>query len=114
MKKNEVKAWIKEHKRGILIGAGFVVVAAALGYLGVKSYKTKGTVLGIVHKIEDLNIKLDKATVTEAWTELGNVNMILNDFKVGDIGELGKDLIKNIPNVTEDTTLSCIIGIGGE
>lgn len=114
MKKNEVKAWIKEHKKGIMIGAGFVVVAGVLGYLGIKSYKTKGTVAGIVHKIEDLDIKLDKATVTEAWEELGNVNMILNDFKVSDIGELGKDFIKNIPNVTEDTTLSCIIGIAGE
>lgn len=114
MKKNEVKAWVEEHKRGILIGAGFIVVAAVLGYLGVKSYKTKGTVAGIVHKIEDLDIKLDKATVSEAWTELGGVNLILNDLKVGDIGELGKDFIKNIPNVTEDSTLSCIIGICGE
>lgn len=114
MKKDEVKAWIKEHKKVILIGAGFVVATGVLGYLGIKSYKTKGNVMGIVHKIEDLDIKLDKATVTEAWKELGNVNMILNDFKIGGIGELGKDFIKNIPKVTEDTTLSCIIGIVGE
>ena len=51
-----------------------------------------------------------KPTVTEAWTECGCVNMILNDVKVGDIGELGKDLIKNISGIAEDTTLSCIIG----
>lgn len=90
MKKDEVKAWIKEHKRVIIIGAGSAIVIGVLGYLGVKSYKTKGTVLGICNKIE-VDIKLDNATVTEAWKELGNVNMILDDFKVTDIGELGKD-----------------------
>lgn len=111
MKKNEVKAWIKEHKTEILIGTGTTIVVAILGYLGIKSRKTGKTVSEIIGGYDQLDIKLDSATVTDMWSEDGLPNMILNDFRVRDIGVLGKDLIKNVPNVTEDTLLTCIMGV---
>lgn len=108
MNRYEIKRWIREHKVEILVcGFEATMVGFAVA-LGIKARKSGKPVLGIVHEIKDVNVKLDTATVTEAWTELGGVNMILNDFKVSDIGKLGEDLIKNIPNVTEDTTVSCI------
>lgn len=113
MSKNKIKAWLKEHKMELLVGVGTTALVVFLAWLGIKQRKAGKPVLGIVHEIEDIDIKLDTATVTEAWKELGGVNMILNDIKVSDLGELGKDMIKNIPNVTEDTDVSCILGLLG-
>ena len=112
MNKQKLKKWIKEHKKEILIGTASVIAIGTIGYLGIKvgkkTLKINGSV--IEANIRDIDVDLDVATVTEAWTEDGVTNMILNDFNVKDIGELGADMIKNIPGVTEDTTLTCFMG----
>lgn len=113
MNTNKIKAWLKEHKVELLVGAGATALVVFLAWLGIKQRKAGKPVLGIVHEIEDIDVKLDTATVNEAWKELGGVNMILNDIKVGDLGELGKDMMKNITNVTENTEVSCILGLLG-
>lgn len=109
---NKVKRWFKEHMVEILVcGIGIATIGICVA-LGIKTRKSgKPALGGIIHDIKDIDVKLDTATVTEAWTELGGVNLILNDIKVNDIGELGRDMIKNIPNVTENTTVSCILGL---
>ena len=112
---DKIKNWCKEHKKVLLIGACSTVVVGTLGYFGVKIKKAgNGTaaskVLGGLKQCEDINVDLDTATVTEAWKEDGLYDFILNDFKVSDIGKLGEDMVKNIPDITEDTTLTCIMG----
>lgn len=114
MNTNKIKTWIAEQKGALILGAVSAVSIGILGYFGVKSHKSTGSVLGTVSGIKDLNIKLDKATVTKAWTEPGGVRMCLHDFQIRDIGELGKDLIKNVPNVTADSALACVLGICDE
>lgn len=66
MNTNKIKTWIAEHKGALIVGAGTAVSIGILGYLGVKSYKSTGSILGTVSGIKDLDIELDKATVTEA------------------------------------------------
>lgn len=111
MTRQEMWNYIKEHKKQIIIGTIAAVGTGALIVLGVKK-KSNAKSLSVVSTAlnEDIDIHLDTATVTEAWKEGGFINLILNDFKCKDIGELGKDLAKNIPEITEDTTLTCIIG----
>lgn len=131
---NKKLEWIKEHKKEILIGSLATVGTGVLAYLGIKkianlnptidslesimSIGEKGQILDGVESLSDsiLDISLDSGiTVTEAWKEIDKdgtefVSLILNDFKPADIGKLGEDLVKNVPGITEETILTCMMG----
>lgn len=113
MTKKEIFCKIKENKKEILIGAGALIGVGILGYLGVKA-SSSVKVDDVINSLPDLSsndfdLSLDGATVTEAWREGEFVNLILNDFKAEDIGMLGSELLEKIPEVTEDTVLTCIM-----
>lgn len=115
MNTNKIKTWIAEHKGALIVGAGTAVSIGILGYLGVKSYKSTWDVEGVLHGIKDLDISLDKAMVIGALTRRdGGAEMCLTNLRIRDIGELGEDLMKNVPNVTADSAFMCILKIRGE
>lgn len=114
MTRKDIKIKIEEHKKEILIVAGTTITAGVLGYLGIKwntAHKIKGEkIIGALTKSNDIDLKLDTATVTEAWKEGEWINFILNDFKPADIGKLGTELMDKVPEINQDTILTCILG----
>lgn len=116
MVRKDIKIKIKEHKKEILIVAGTTITAGVLGYLGIKgikwntAHKIKGEkIIDALTKSNDIDLKLDTATVTEAWKEGEWINFILNDFKPADIGKLGIELMDKVPEINQDTILTCVL-----
>lgn len=113
MTRKEIKDKIKEHRKEILIVAGTTITAGILGYLGIKwniAHNAKGMkIIDALSRSNDIDLKLDTATVTEAWREGEWTNFILNDFKPADIGKLGAELIEKVPEINEDMVLTCVL-----
>lgn len=123
MTRKEFKDKIKEHKTEVLIVAGTTITAGVLGYLGIKwnaAHNAEG--MKIIEALSNSNgfgmskrtdrnisLKLDTATVSEAWREGNWMNFILNDFKPADIGKLGAELMEKVPEINEDMVLTCVL-----
>ena len=114
MTRKDIKIKIEEHKKEILTVVGTTITVGVLGYLGIKwntAHKIKGEKIidALTNKSNDIDLKLDTATVTEAWREGEWINFILNDFKPADIGKLGTDLMSKVPEINDDTILTCVL-----
>ena len=120
----KVKGWVKRHKEEIIYGAE-VVGTVALTVVLIKTLKVAIPVKKLTKKIPNVEaVKLsldgiDIATITSEWSDGHNgefTDMILNDFKLGDMGKLGDALIDYLPNVDKSTEVTGIFGIlvGGQ
>lgn len=117
----KVKEWIKRHKEEIIYGAE-VVGTVALTIVFIKTLKVAIPVKKLTKKIPNVEaVKLsldgiDVATITSEWSggDIGEfTDMILEDFKLGDMGKLGDALIDYLPNVDKSTEVTGIFGILG-
>lgn len=117
----KVKEWIKGHKEEIIYGAE-VVGTVALTIVLIKTLKVAIPVKKLtkkIPKVEAVKLSLDGidvATITREWSggDAGEfTDMILEDFKLGDMGKLGDALIDYLPNVDKSTEVSGIFGILG-
>ena len=114
----KVKEWIKRHKEEIIYGAE-VVGTVALTIVLIKKLKVAIPVKKLTKKIPNVEaVKLsldgiDVATITSEWSAGEVTDMILEDFKLGDMGKLGDALIDYLPNVDKSTEVDGIFGILG-
>ena len=117
----KVKEWIKRHKEEIIYGAE-VAGTVALTIVLIKTLKIAIPVKKSTKKIPNVEaVKLsldgiDVATITSEWSDGKNgefTDMILEDFKLGDMGKLGDALIDYLPNVDKSTEVTGIFGILG-
>ena len=122
----KVKEWIKRHKEEIIYGAE-VVGTVALTIVFIKTLKVAIPVKKLTKKIPNVDVEavklsldgIDVATIISEWSD-GHTgeftDMILDDFKLGDMGKLGDALIDYLPNVDKSTEVTGIFGIlvGGQ
>lgn len=101
MKKDEFKKWVKEHKKGILIGVGATVALIALKPLK-KWYD-------YISWEQELPLDLKTGCVESATEYMDYIETYLCGIKSSDMGDLGKELAEKLPNVTEDTTFYAIL-----
>ena len=107
------KEFVKEHKKEILIGTGIAVVGGLIFIVTKKKPKFEGTrrVIKTSMKCKDLekpNINIGR--IDELWQDEFGKMAIVNDFKVADMGTIGKEFLK-IDGVTNETEVSVIIGL---
>lgn len=113
MSKNEIKDYIKNHKKEIVIGAISVVGIGVMTAIGVKSLKTVKTIVPDVAKsIDDIDVPdtWSVGTVTQLWKENTWTNAIINDITIADLGKLGEELQK-IDGVKSNTEVSAMFGL---
>lgn len=124
MTKQEIKNFIKKHKKEILIGTGVIIVGGVV-YLVTKN-KPKSNVLadiGIdnefvkkfnsVRSEEQARIKAFNCgigTVSDMWNEGGALNFIINDVTIDELGLLGREFSK-LDEVSDNTTVSLVVGL---
>ena len=124
MTKQEIKNFIKKHKKEILIGAGVTLVGGVV-YLVTKNKPKFNTLadIGIDNDfVENFNsIRLKEqarieafncgvGTVTDMWDEGGALNLIINDITIDELGLLGKEFIK-LDEVSDNTTVNLVVGL---
>lgn len=112
-KQFKIKEFIKEHKKGIIIGAIGVVglgVTIAGIVLGNKSGDSAGDGFTLF-KSNDIQVEdWDVGNLTDCWKDKTHINAIVEGLTVGDAGKLGEELLK-IDGVTLDTELDVILGM---
>lgn len=116
MNKEKVKNYIKRNWVPIAIVAISAVGTGVLVSSCIKSCKAPVYVPVSAEKLSVgatnvPDLKLDVATVTEAWDWDGDPWLILNDLKVSDLGKLSEELIEKIPGVTGDSIITCEMGL---
>lgn len=102
----EVKQWMKDHKKEIIIG-----VAAAGGtalYFIRKEKKIKGIKAGLRLSFGFFNEEedgdyYDSRSKNNLYT---NLNLNNPGYTVGDLGKIGAELMKNIPSLTKDVPIN--------
>ena len=102
----KVKQWMKDHKKEIVV---FVVAAGgtALYFLG-KEKKIKGVKAGLRLSFEFLDGEEDGDYYGLQSNSNRYTNLTLNNpgYKVGDLGKIGAELMKNIPSLTKDVPIN--------
>lgn len=98
-----MKNWMKEHKKEIAIGVGTVVVGGVVCVLGIKFKKSGKGLVDIVELLPD-RPKYNKLELTEELTEMveeisGPENEAWKDLWIGtvslkDLGKFGEDIMK--------------------
>lgn len=102
----EVKQWIKDHKKEIII---CVVAAGGTAlYFIRKEKKIKGIKAGLRLTFGFLNEEedgdyYDLKPKSEIRT---NLNLHEPGYTVGDLGKIGAELMKNIPSLTKDVPIN--------
>lgn len=105
----EVKQWIKDHKKEIIIA-----VAAAGGtglYFMRKEKKIKGIkaglrlTFGFLNEEEDGEYEHDYGLRSKS-NMYTNLNLHDPGYTVGDLGKIGAELMKNIPSLTKDVPIN--------
>ena len=112
MKKGEMKQYLKDHKKEILLVAGGALLLGAgaiIGWQGCKKIKIGN---GVVVTNEPI-----KTYIIDAATKYSNkvCTFCVNDeaFGIDDLGKLGEN-IKNLPNWNDELKFTHFIGIGPE
>ena len=94
--------YLKKHKEVIIIVAGTTV----LGIVGYSIYKTQHPpkfselIIPPTDRVKDF-ASMEIGEVTAAWDESGFTNIILNDVPMEDIGKVGEELLKFMPDTKE-------------
>lgn len=110
MNKEKVKAFCKEHKTKITVGAG-IVVGVILCAVFRKSFHIPKNVKFPANKIEDVSIPSDfkAGKITNLWNEKGYLNAIVDEITPKDLGNLGEEFVKS-GLVTDADAVSMVIG----
>lgn len=96
-----LKIWIKEHKKEIMIGIGAAGCTAL--YFMTKDKKIS---CGVQLSIDLFNGKIDNIPDTLGKQSLySNINLSNPDLSIKDLGKLGDLIKKTIPDVTNTTTI---------
>ena len=115
-KQNKLVKFVKDHKKGILIGAASAVTAIG-GIILCAIANKKSEPISLVEfsgvfstpSANDIDVAdWSVGTLTDCWREGGWVNLIAKDFTVADAGKFGEELMK-IEGVTADTALQTVI-----
>ena len=102
----EVKRWMKDHKKEIII---CVVAAGGTAlYFIRKEKKIKSIKAGLRLTFGFLNEEEDRdyygrLSDSECYT---NLNLHKPGYTVGDLGKIGAELMKNIPSLTKDVPIN--------
>lgn len=102
----EVKQWIKDHKKEIIV---FVVAAGGTAlYFIRKEKKIKGSKAGLRLTFGFFNGGEDVDYYgPQSKSDLyANLNIHEPGYTVGDLGKLGSELMKNIPSLTKDVPIN--------
>lgn len=102
----EVKQWIKDHKKEIII---CVVAAGGTAlYFIRKEKKIKGSKSGLRLTFEFLNREEngDYYALRSKSNLYTNLNLNEPGYTVGDLGKIGAELMKNIPSLTKDVPIN--------
>lgn len=111
----EVKQWIKDHKKEIII---CVVAAGGTAlYFIRKEKKIKGSKSGLRLTFEFFNGGKDgedehdyglrsKSKSNPKSDMYTNLNLHDPGYTVGDLGKIGAELMKNIPSLTKDVPIN--------
>lgn len=106
MKKDEFKKWVKEHKKGILIGAGTTAALIVLTLLKKK--------FGDIFWEQELSLDLETGCTDFATEYKDYVEALICGVKANDMGNFGKELVEKLPCISEDTTFSVIVNYNKE
>ena len=110
MNKEKVKAFCKEHKVKIAVGAG-IAVSVILCAIFRKSFHIPENVKFSADKIEDVSIPSDfkVGKIKNLWNEKGYLNAIVDEITTKDLGNLGEEFVKS-GLVTDADAISMVIG----
>lgn len=101
--KGKIK-WLKEHKKEVLIGAGGIIGTTVLITIGVKIKNT-----AIID--EKAHEKLGEKIFNAFMGDLGVDNRYCVDLEpipIKDLGNIGSNFLKEIPEATEETLVQVI------
>ena len=116
MTKNEVKEFVKTHKKQLAIAGATVVGITAMGVIGHKICGKKVAAKAIETAVEEVKwIDVDTsgitvATITDACDNGSWIDMIVNDVTVDQLGTLAEQL-KTIKGVTGETEVSACVSL---
>ena len=102
----EVKQWIKDHKKEIIV---FVVAAGGTAlYFIRKEKKIKGSKSGLRLTFEFFNggEDVDYYGLQSKSDIYTNLNLHEPGYTVSDLGKLGTELMKDIPSLTKDVPIN--------
>lgn len=107
MKKDEFKKWVREHKKGILIGVAVAAAAGTCGFLHGFAFR-----FGYLIKAKDVPHDLIKIGDIERLVDCGSfIEGHIWDVSVKDLGSFGEELIGQIPDLTKDTKCDFVIDL---
>lgn len=119
MTKNQIKEFVKAHKKEIAIATTTVVGIAVLGATGTivkKKFGKKVAAKAIETAVEEVKwIDVDTsgitvATITDACGNGSWIDMIVNDVTVDELATLAEQL-KTIKGVTGETEISACVSL---
>lgn len=117
MKVNEMKTWIKSHKKEILIGCAIGAAGIAGGvYIGRTLSKCAVTNKG-VKLINEVYIPYESLTSTGLSDMIpldkGDLfHLYFHNLKLSDLGDFGTKFAGNIPDPLMDVTIAIFPGAG--
>lgn len=102
----KVKAWLKEHKKELIVGV--LAAGGTAAYFLIRDKKIKGLKAGVRLSFELINGDEDAdfyglRSKSDVYTSL---NLYKPGLTVGDLGRLGAELKKNIPSLTDDLPIN--------
>ena len=112
MKLEEIKTFVEEHKKEILIGTGVVVGGIVLVVTGKKLLKPKKAIISKPYKdLPKPNMSVGK--LDDFWEDSCGKMALVNDIAIKDLGTVGQDFLK-VDGFTNDTGVSLLIGFVDE
>lgn len=122
--KAEIKEWLQAHKKQIALGVGTTVCAGIWLYIAVNKRKaidvdkvvkvavdntTPQKILDFENKVKMAN--WGKYCIDDVWYEDGFLNLIVNDFNIGDFGNLADTIMQNVDGAQHDTGVTAMMGV---
>ena len=110
---DEIKKFVKEHKKEIIIGTGVVVFGGLIFMVTKRKLKTiePNGICIVKAACKDLKKpNMSIGHIDEFWQDEFGKMAIVNDITVKDIGTLGQDFLQ-VDGVTNDTKVSLIMGL---
>lgn len=100
---NNVKQWLKNHKKEVIICA--VTAGGTALYFIEKEKKIKGVKAGLRLTFGFLEGDEDCYDLRSKSNLYTNLNLHNPGYTVGDLGKIGAELMKNIPSLTKDVPI---------
>lgn len=102
--------YIREHKKEFIIGTIVTIGGVVVGKFAWDHRRIvdKAELIESLCGCTDHTLKLDVGTCEGYSTQGDWIGTTINDLHVGDLGNVGAELLK-IPGITEESTISAII-----